>query len=333
VANSKNQAITAIRNIALENMIAESLHRSGWELIYRATSKDQLERVLLTNPDAILIAAEDFLPRKAGSEQKIIWVTTSIGEYELQTELRNLAQDSVQTPTSLPLLTTQVTVVTAVDSGIGSSTLAMNLAYESAKSGSKTLLLDLNPINPFLSRYFDIQHINRTFAPTSCGFTIGEISDISEGVAMAQEADGYSHVVIDLGRTPSVHRVISGQRIHESLARWSLQSAERLFLLARGEESSIANLKKISEGFNSLVPAIVMRNVFISRAATSARERRHFIEAAKSCLNGEVHLLSRDVRNLSKAAIERRPLAPSASKSPLAREIAELYRQSMTRER
>lgn len=314
-------------------MIAESLHRAGWDLIYRATSREGLEKVLLTYPEAIIIAAEDFLSRKTAFERKIIWVTSSTGEYELQSDLRNLDQDSMQNRRSLSPLTTKVSVVTTVDSGIGSSTLAMNLAYESAQSGIKTLLLDFNPYNPFLSRYFDIQRINRTFAPTPCGFTIGEISDISESVAMAQEADGFAHVIIDLGRAPAVEEVISGQRIHDFLARFSLQSAEHLYLLARGQEQSIANLRKKSEELKSLAPVIHMKYVFISQAPSSARVRRHFLESAKSCLGGGVHLMSRDVRNLSKATMERAPLAHVAPKSPLAREIAELHRQALLSER
>ena len=313
-------------------MIAQSLHRAGWELIHRATSREELYRVLVTHPEATLIAAEDFLSRKSSFKQKIIWVTATTGEYELHTELRNLIQDSPQSAAIAPL-TTKVTVVTTVDSGLGCSAMAINLAYESSQSGSKTLLLDFNSINPYLSRYFEIQRINRSFSPTPFGFTIGEISDISLSAFMAEEINRFDHVVIDLGRAPTAKNMISGKRIHDSLARWSLQSASFLYLLARGEVNSILHAKEKSEEIKVLTSEIPMTYLFISQSPPSTKERRHLLESAKSLFNGGLYLLTSDVRNLAKAKIERAPLAVVAPKSILTREIAQLYRETLNRER
>lgn len=313
-------------------MIAQSLHRAGWELIHRATSREELDRVLVTHPEATLIAAEDFLSRKSSFKQKIIWVTATTGEHALHTELRNLIQDSPQ-PAAIAPLTTKVTVVTTVDSGLGCSAMAINLAYESSQSGSKTLLLDFNSINPYLSRYFEIQRINRSFSPTPFGFTIGEISDISLSAFMAEEINRFDHVVIDLGRAPTAKNMISGKRIHDSLARWSLQSATFLYLLARAEVNSILHAKEKSEEIKVLTSEIPMTYLFISQSPPSTKERRHLLESAKSLFNGGLYLLTSDVRNLAKAKIERAPLAVVAPKSILTREIAQLYRETLNRER
>lgn len=331
--NAQNQAITAIRDIALENMVAESLHRVGWELIYRATSNEELERVLRSHPEAILIGAEDFLSRTARYERRIIWVTKTTGEHELHSDLRNLTQNSAQHPTSIPPIATKVSVITTVESGIGGSTVAINLAYESAQSGSKTLLLDFNTPNPFLSRFFEIQRINRTIAPTSFGFAIGEISDFSLCAVVAQEANLFDHVIIDLGRTPVAKEVISGQRLHESLVRWSLESVDNLYLLARGEEPSILQMKEKIKELKTLAVSDLMTSVFIAQSPQSTRERRHFLDSARSCLSGGLYLLTRDVRNLSRARIERVPVAAIAPKSVLAHEISQLHRQALERER
>lgn len=331
--NTKNQAITAIRNITLENMIAQSLHRAGWKLIHRATSREELERVLLAHPEATLIAAEDFLSRQSRFNQKIIWVTSTTGEHELHTELRNLTQDSPQHPAAIAPLTTKVTVVTTVDSGVGGSALAINLAYESTQSGSNTLLLDFNSNNPYLSRYFEIQRINRSFSPTPFGFSIGEISHFSISTVMAEEINRFDHVVIDLGSVPTTKNMISGKRIHDSLARWSIQSASFLYLLARGEVDSILRVKEKSEEIKVLASEIPMSSVFITQSPSSTRERRHLRGSAKSLFSGGLYLLTSDVRNLAKAKIERAPLAVVAPKSILRREIEQLYRETFSRER
>lgn len=331
--SATNLAITAIRNIALESVIAESLHRMGWQLIYRATSLEGLEQVLIAHPDAVLIAADDFLLNKAQLTKRILWVNQSIGEYELQEQLRKLDQESPQAPTIKPLRRATVSVVATIDSGIGGSTLAINLAHEIAVSRGRTLLLDFNSFNPYLSRYFDIQRINRTFALTPFGFTIGEISDQLHFAEMALAAEEFDHVVIDLGRSLSAKELISGQRLQESLGRWALQSAQTLYLLARIEGQSIARLMNASAELAAGAISVLPTYVFVSQSAPSTRERRQILDNAKSSLSGSAYLLSRDVRNLSKAANERVPLAKVAPKSALAREISAIHRRVLNDER
>ena len=331
--NTGNRAITAIRNIAVESRIAESLHHLGWELIFRATNQEGLESALKAHPDAVLIAAEDFLISRNEMAARSVWIDPSVGDYELQELLRNVNLESTQLPTSIPLLSTSVSVVATVDSGIGGSALAINLAYESAQSGERTLLFDFNQFNPTFSRYFDLQHINRRFALTRFGFTIGEISGYSHFAEMAMEAQGYDHVIIDIGRSPNSKEILSGQRLHEVLSRWAIQSTENLYLLARGEEISLPRYIKKSEQLMAGATGALPQCVLISQSTMTARERRQLIDKAALLHIGEVSCLTRDVRNLSKAAIERTPLSIVAPKCVLAREISALYRRSFKGER
>lgn len=330
---TENRAITAIRNIAVESKIAESLHHLGWELIFRATNQEGLESALKTYPDAVLIAAEDFLIKRSDIAARSVWIDSTVGDYELQELLRNINLESTQLPTSIPLLSTSVSVVATVDSGIGGSALAINLAYESAQSGERTLLFDFNQFNPTFSRYFDLQHINRRFALTRFGFTIGEISGLSHFAEMAVEAQNYDHVIIDIGRSPTSKEILSGQRLHEVLSRWAIQSTQKLYLLVRGEELSLPRFVEKSEQLMAGASGALPQCVLISQSTTSARERRQLIDKASSLQLGEVSFLTRDVRNLSKAAIERTPLAFVAPKCVLAREISALYRRSHKGER
>lgn len=312
----------------MESKIAESLHHLGWELIFRATNQEGLESALNAYPDAILIAAEDFLSKTSQITARSVWVDRTVGEYELQELLRNVNLESTHFPTSIPLLGTSVSVVATVDSGIGGSTLAINLAYESAQSGKTTLLFDFNLFNPTFSRYFDLQRINRRLVLTRFGFTVGEISGYSHFAEMAQEAQGYDHVIIDVGRYPNGKEILSGQRLHEVLSRWAIQSTQNIYLLARGEDQSLPRFIEKSEQLMAGATGAFPQCVLISQATTSARERRKLIDKASSLQSGAVSCLTRDVRNLSKAAIERTPLAIAAPKCVLAREISSLYRSS-----
>ena len=331
--NTPHRAITAIRDIAVESKIAESLHHLGWELIFRATNQEGLQRALKDNPDVVLVTAEDFLITNFEISVRTVRVDRTVGEYELQELLRNIKAESTQQPPSIPLLRKSVSVVTTVDSGIGGSTLAINLAYESAQSGKSTLLFDFNVLNPNISRYFDLQRINRTATPTRFGFTVGEVSDFSHFAEMALAADSYDHVIIDLGRSLNSKELLSGQRLHEALSRWAIQSAKNLYLIARGDESSLLRFTDKSEQLMTGTTTIAPHCVLIPQTTPSARARRQLIDKATSLNSGEPTFLSRDARNLSKAAVEQMPLAIAAPKSALVREISMLYRRSCKDER
>jgi hypothetical protein len=329
VDKARNSAITAIRNIKQESFVAATLDQIGWKLIHRATSSENLLLALQENPEALLITSEEFRVERGTFSNAILILDSKkvLEEYELQELLRRV--DDVEVPKAMTIATctSDVTVVTTLDSGIGGSTFAMNYAYESARSGRRTLLLDLNPAAPLFARYFSLQGINRNFAMTKFGFSVGEVSEYSFLSQATQEANDFERVVIDLGKVPSSEHLISGVRIHEAIARWGLQSANNLFILARSEESSIRRLELLAA--QSLQRSVIIKPsvLLTSQSSISGREGRLIREKAEALFGREVHRLPRDPRGVARALDEGAPLAIVAPKSPLVQVISSLYQE------
>lgn len=322
----RKSAITAIRNIKQESFVAATLDQIGWKLIHRATSSENLALALQENPNALLITSEEFRVERGTFSNGVLILDSKkvLEEYDLQELLRRVDEGAAPKVTTIAMCKSDVTVVTTLDSGIGGSTFAMNYAYESARSGRRTLLLDFNPDAPLFARYFGLQGINRKIALTKFDFSVAEASEYSFFSQLTEEANDFESVVIDLGKVPSSEHLISGVRIHEAIARWGLQSANSLFILARSEESSIKRLQLLAT--KSLQRSITMDPVVLltAQSSISGREVRLIREKAESLFGKEAHQLPRDPRGVARALDEGTPLAIVAPKSPLVQVISSL---------
>ncbi len=332
---SRAPVITAIRDAKQESFVAALLGDSGWNLIFRATGSDALLSAIRSHPIALILASDDFGydPSYSSNPFVILDSKKPLAEHELHEILRGVGESSSPASFAVAPSHSDVTLVATIDAGIGGSTVAINAAHESARSGKKTLLLDFNTANPSLSRYFDIQRIDRTISPTRFGFFVGEISQLSTFPEIAKDADTFEEVVIDLGKWPTSEYLMSGARIHEVLARWGIQSSSHIYLLARGDEDSIDRLHPIYS--HSLLRALISKPVILlgSQSILSGREKRLMSERASLLSGAQVRHLPWERRAVMDAALARAPLGYQGQKSLLAQEISSLYRARGKRER
>ena len=323
-------AITAIRNIKQESFVAATLHEMGWNLLYRATTTDGLLTASEKYPDALIIRSADFTTGKSA----ILNASLLLDDREvltgarLQDLLRTIDEVEPLQSRAVPLSLSHVTLVATVDSGIGGSTCAINMAYEKAQQGAKTLLLDFNTSNPTFSRFFDVQHINRKISPSRFGFSLGEVSEITLFEEFAQSSNEFDEVVIDLGKIPKSEELISGRRLHEVLARWSMQSASSLFIITRSDAEKLKKLKALLSQLSKDSDASRTTILLVSQLAISGRESRTKCEKASEILGRPVRFLPRDLRAVEQATLERVPLSKIAPKSLLAQEISSIMSAS-----
>lgn len=321
-----NSAITAIRNIAIENFVAATLEQIGWTLVYRAISIEALAQAAVNHPGALIIAAEDFGidPSSFSNSTLFLDARQELTAFHLQDSLRNIETEKTPHQPTLSLCTSEVTVVSTLDAGVGGSTSAINIAYQISRMGRKTLLLDFNTEGPSLARYFDTQRINRSIAPTPSGFFIAEASDISFMKEIVSEADEFDEVVIDLGKLPNRERLLSGVRIHEVLSRWSVQSSSHNFIVCRGDAESIDRMKS-SQPFLALRSDAPLPTILLSsHSVLSSRDVKALIAKAAEVFGGDVRVLPRDHRSIEAAQSKHAPLSEIAPKSPLAREFSSI---------
>ena len=330
-----NSAITAIQNTRLESFVAANLNQIGWNLIYRATDKEGLFTTAQNHPAALVIAGDDFNLEGATLSNPLIVIKSKedLGEGKLQDLLRGVTESDAPQPFSIPSCSANVTVVATVDSGLGGSTCAIEIAYDKARMGKRTLLLDFNISNPTISRYFDIQRINRNIVPSTLGFSLAEVSDHSNIRVITEESNAFDEVVIDLGRIPTPEQFVSGVRIHEVLARWSLHSASTFLLLTRSDFASLQVLSRITSQLERSTSLIKPIALLVSNLTVTGRERREILQNSAALYKGEARFLSRDPRLVERATRERLPIAQIAPKSPLAREFSSLSKREDKRGR
>lgn len=321
------RAITAIKGIELESFVATSLNQMGWQLLHRATTAEGLSAALAAYPDATLITTDDFLAQRTSSINPIITLKSrdKLLEYEFQELLRRNHCEPTSIEQVLPLTHCEVTVLAGVDFGLGVSTLAINLAHQSALQGKSTLLLDCNIFNPYLARYFDIQRINRKITDTPFGFSIGEIGERSTFTEMAQAADGFDEVFIDIGRLHLSEDLLSEMNLHPALVQWSLQSAKRLYLLSRSDEDSLIRLQSSFAELSRHSSPPATKALLTSPSSISGRTKKELINRASRLTEAQVVHLPRDPIGVGKALTQRSSLLIASPKSALTVEIGELY--------
>jgi MinD-like ATPase involved in chromosome partitioning or flagellar assembly len=326
-----NSAITAIRNIRQESFVAANLDLIGWTLTYRATDKEGLLAATRSHPSSLVIVGDDFNIEGLVFSNPAIVINSKeeLGDNQLQDLLREVNESDTPQSLSLPPCSAEVTVVATVDSGLGGTTCAIEIAYEKSRLGKSTLLLDFNTNNPTLSDYFDVQRINRKVLPSSLGFSLAEVSELSNIHAITQESSAFDEVVIDLGRIPSSEHLVSGVRIHEVLARWSLQSASKFLLLSRSDYRSLQKLARVTSQLERTSSFIKPIALLVSHLTVTGRERREISQSAATFYSGEVRFLPRDPRLVERAAKERLPIALISPKSPLVQEFASLCKRDV----
>jgi len=332
VDNEAREAITAICDISQEGIIAASLIRLGWRVVYRATSDSGLSEAVARFPRAQIVISEDFnVGRNNELTRSTVIATRAKGrasgthrdpssDFELQELLNELLQGRAERKLGIAPCTARLTVIAGVQAGVGTSTIALNLAQESASGGVSTLLLDCNLRHPALASYLDIVHINREILLTKFGFSLGEPTSREALSAFSQAAEGYGKVFVDLGQlSPSLLKY-SGARFEDAISTWSLQSARQLILLTRSQPGALKTALDCVKYLEEPPYSIKAMVGIVLDSVKSRRERGALIEQLGS--DSSVALLSRDLRSIDRCERERSTLAISAPNSLLRKEIS-----------
>ena len=333
MADDVRDAITAIRDTTQEGFIAGALQRIGFNVVHRATSVDGLSSAVEKSPEAIIVASEDFLVSELSAQNKILTIastskTNASGKYvnptsdfELQELLRAPEAEERLDQRRVPEIGCDVTVVSGIYSGIGVSTMALNIAQEFAQSGESTLLLEVNQPSPFLSEHLDIPHINRGIVPTSYGFSVGEISSLETLTRFSEGAQGFSRVVLDLGKLDPIEQILRGNRLEDISSTWALQSATRILLLTRSSSKSVRKIEITTRELRESVLGKVPMIGVILQSTLGRRERNLLTSQIRDVTKAHVAIFSRDFRAVSKADEVSSCLCSASPKSPLRSEI------------
>lgn len=322
--------ITAIRDMSQEGFIATSLKRSGWSVIYRATSNSGLSEKVLEYPAALLLISDDFGEIKGLHQGRVITIRGRShrveepspldphNEFELTEMIRT--QESDRTSCHISATTAKVIAISSVGGHTGATTMAITLAEQISQLGSPVLLVEGNRIYPKIAQHFQVHNIRGGIISTEYGFSICEATDLQGLTTVAKQAEKFEHVVLDLG--PHALARAGGQRLEDLLHSWALNSRAKEIIVARDETRYRAEISHIlaSEGSSGLQRKAAL--FLLPAKILGRRERKRFIEERGELFHNQVDILSRDQRSIERMESAHSTLNVSAPQSLINGDIA-----------
>ena len=330
MASDEKLVITAIRDMNQEGFIASSLARSGWKVIYRATSLTALREKLIEFPDALLLASDDFGDLSGVNIERSIELrgrshpltaSSSLNpqsDFELAEIIRSR---EAHTPTQhISATTAKVIAISSVGGRTGATTIAITIAEQISRIGKSVLLVEGNRIHPKIAYHFQIHNIRGEISQSQYGFSICEATNLQGMNLLAQEANNYDYIVVDRGPTSLAFN--GGQRIEDLLKSWTEHSrASSLISASDDERSSLVVARFLEREESSLHSG--QRTIFLTPIKSqSGRERKKLIEEGRQLFGCSVELMSRDLRSVEKMEKSHSTLNVSAPQSPIAGDIA-----------
>ena len=330
MASDEKLVITAIRDMNQEGFIASSLARSGWKVIYRATSLTALREKLIEFPDALLLVSDDFgdinevkVDRSIELRGRSHPLTAASSlnpqsDFELAEIIRT--REARTSSQHLSATTAVVIAISSVGGRTGATTIAITIADQISRLGKSVLLVEGNRIHPTIAYHFQIHNIRGEIAQTQYGFSICEATDLQGLNVLAQEANKYDCIVVDMG--PILPAFNGGQRVEELLKSWTEHSRARILISVRDDERSSSELTRYLEQEQSS-PRSSQMTIFLAPSKIhSGRERKKLIEEGNRLFGCSVEIVSRDIRSIEKMEKSHSTLNVSAPQSPIAGDIA-----------
>ena len=327
MTDSSKMAITAIGDSNLESSIASSLTRLGWNVRFRALSFADLEDHLenLENIETVLFYSPDIKGfGRLPSEMRAIDVSSHPESDYVLAELIESREESVSTNIFKAIKGIPILGVGSFGRYSGASTIALNLAQESAIKGLRTLLIDSHYRNPFAADHFALYGLNRRVVELSENFSIIEATNLAEISSLELSVDSFDFIVVECGDIYQPAESINGRRSADSGFSWIAHNADELLVVvcentfqSRTSGNPFALLESVA--MKPSLSYICNKSSQINRA--SKQRLAHQIEGAT---RRPVALFPVDTRGLSAALRERSTLANAAAKSPLRREIIAL---------
>lgn len=304
MAEQELLAITAIKDMEQEGAIAASLIRSGWKVLYRATSPELLQENLLRFSDAVLLLSDDFIAAEKVQFENLILIrgrSHPLGQegvfapksdFELGELIRNRRTEIAPEKILIPATQSKVIALASIQGGVGTSTLAQNVADQLSQLGKRTLLVEANSGSAELADHFELHDIRsqeREFAPNLYLF---EITDLAQLIHLGAIAEEFHCIVIDLGLLGG--RSLSGGRIDDRIFQWVAHSQGHIILTSGSFRKSIDRSGRSVKRLREIAPILKVNLAITVDAPTSRRERMKLESEISEKLSIQVATFSRD---------------------------------------
>lgn len=322
--------VTAIRDMEQEGFIAASLRRSGWKVIYRATSVRALREKLNENPTALLLSSDDFGDiseihqgpsiQLRGRSHPLTASSSLNPQSDLELAEIIRAQGSAANTRHISATSAKVIAISSIGGRTGATTFAITIAEQIVQLGRKVLLVDGNHLHPKIAYHFQLHKIREEITETQYGFSICEVANIQGLNLMASQANHFETIIIDMGSTAAARD--GGQRVEDLTLMWAMNSRASELIAARDDDFSIEQVRRyLTQERRALRQGEA--TIFLTPSkALSRRERKQVAQERSKLFATEVEILSRDLRSVEKMERSHSTLNLSSPSSPIIADIA-----------
>jgi cellulose biosynthesis protein BcsQ len=298
--------ITAIGDSEFEGFVASTLFSQGWSVIQRALSFESLKEFLSQNPhqEFILIYSSDLPGIDADAVQTLQRLVPKSFGFESSSELIQISPNLLRRPKTAhelisyvrgnvrsPLLRTSITyeksqhraqVIAAgsVSHFTGTTTLSINLAYESSLLGKKTLLIDANFQSPSVALLLEERTITElsTWKNICPNLYVAEATqdNLKELVQKLElSLNEFDLIVLDIGSLRRLSNLLSDRRWRSQLITWSCENADQILVTSTEDIVALANLKLITDDLQKTSIGAIVKFVLITKLEKRRRGSQH----------------------------------------------------------
>lgn len=336
--------VTAISNSEQESFVAGTLFSQGWSVIHRAVDYESLQEFTLTHPEecttALLLYSPDLNDFDSASFKilslnfrQIIGfasgnsnLTPDDGLHEIPasgTQLATFIRSYVRSPLIrklAPMIHSQtrarVIAVSSAGSCTGTSTVAINLAYELSLKEKKVLLIDANLSEPNVAIYLDQRNLKEEelWRMSSPFFYIKELTRerISEFDSLIVKAHTeFEYIVIDIGTIHDLSSQLSDRRADSLVITWAGDHAHELWIVARPDRIGQVRFRKLTSILNrtSITSSVTFVLNMRANGRKGQEEEKAFLGVATTHKAAHLYVLPVDNRSTSDASDSRAALA------------------------
>ena len=341
--------ITAIADPDFEGLVSSALFSQGWSVIARALDMKSLEiEIAKCDVSKIILIYSSDLPGislaqlhqitrsgvtlfgfadATGSAQGFPEISPRpTSSAELLAYIRgNIRSPSLRTPLLQPTqnLKAKIIGVGSASHSTGTTSLALNLAQESALLGAKTLLIDANFQAPAIATLLDLRKVSdeNKWRDISENLSISEVTQgkVAGFNPLAIEAAAYFDLIyIDLGTLATLSSDLTDRRWASQVKIWVSNLAQNIIITSTTELLQQRRLKDLQQDLSkiSITPSISLAVL----SAAGYRKRDSSISTSTYPMS-HIWQIPYDARACSLAIRGRTTLAQVSAKSVLRKAV------------
>ena len=345
--------ITAISDPEFEGLVSRALFSQGWNVIARVMDFSELQRAVSVNSgkNLLLIFSTDLPGSGAVEIEKLAAPRVSLFGFADQSGddrgfsnifarpispeeltliiLENIRSSGVRTPMihASAKCRAKVVAVGGIGHTTATTTIAINLAQESALLAVKTLLIDANFQAPAIAALLDLRKLSsetrwRDVSENLAAMELTQetIVDFEQRIMAAGET--FDLIVIDLGSIAFLARELSDRRWSSAVKIWAVRNADQFIFTTN---STFLAQKRWDEFVQSLTKISLSADIHLVNTHSSNKRAPEISASRKASLKSAVLWnLPWDLRSCQLAIDERTTLVQSAERGALRKEIAKM---------